>query len=113
MPGKITGIAKTREVTFDGKRLDPGPSQKVRNHSPDGFAWGYEGSGPAQLALAILLEILPEPAALAHYQEFKRQWIADLPSNEDFILDIGQICMWLSLRDAVTEIEKSEKGERK
>lgn len=24
------------------------------NHSPDGFEWGYNGSGPAQLAYAIL-----------------------------------------------------------
>lgn len=26
----------------------------VRNHSPDGFEWGYGGSGPAQLALALV-----------------------------------------------------------
>ena len=24
------------------------------DHSPTGFAWGYEGSGPAQLAWALL-----------------------------------------------------------
>ena len=28
-------------------------SLAVRNHSPTGPAWGYDGSGPAQLALAI------------------------------------------------------------
>jgi hypothetical protein len=43
------------DVLVDGVKLDPKPSQKLRNHSPDGFAWGYPGSGPAQLALAILL----------------------------------------------------------
>jgi hypothetical protein len=26
----------------------------LANHSPTGFAWGYGGSGPAQLALAII-----------------------------------------------------------
>lgn len=28
----------------------------VRDHSPTGFAWGYGGSGPAQLALALLID---------------------------------------------------------
>lgn len=45
-------------VTRDGDRLDPAPSQAVWNHSPTGFEWGYGGSGPAQLALAILLDVL-------------------------------------------------------
>lgn len=35
----------------------------VRNHSPTGFSWGYNGSGPAQLALAILCDHL---RAFAH-----------------------------------------------
>jgi len=35
--------------------LDPRPSLQLRKHSPDGFEWSYGGSGPAQLALAILL----------------------------------------------------------
>ena len=49
----------------------------VMNHSPTGFAWGYGGSGPAQLALALLLDALEdEDLALRHYQEFKRQKVA-------------------------------------
>lgn len=34
------------------------PRNDVRNHSPDGFQWGYGGSGPAQLALALCLDVL-------------------------------------------------------
>ena len=30
----------------------------LQNHSPDGFEWGYGGSGPSQLALAILADCL-------------------------------------------------------
>lgn len=57
-------------VTVDGKplplRLD------LRNHSPTGFSWGYNGSGPAQLALAILADHLgSDAAALSLYQGFK------------------------------------------
>jgi hypothetical protein len=38
--------------TVDGAPLDP--RNDLFNHSPDGFEFGYSGSGPAQLALAIL-----------------------------------------------------------
>lgn len=30
-------------------------------HSPDGFEWGYLGSGPAELARCILLDALDDP----------------------------------------------------
>ncbi|GAJ01677.1 unnamed protein product, partial [marine sediment metagenome] len=48
----LQGEWETEKVWLNGKRLYPGKSQRVWNHSPDGFSWGYEGSGPAQLALA-------------------------------------------------------------
>lgn len=35
-------------VYVDDKPLSEVPSQKIMNHSPDGFNWGYGGSGPAQ-----------------------------------------------------------------
>jgi hypothetical protein len=52
----------------------------LRNHSPTGLEWGYCGSGPAQLALAILADHLgnDEPA-LNLYQRFKWQVISELP----------------------------------
>ena len=60
-------------------RLNPKPSQELRNHSPDGFNWGYSGSGPAQLALAILLEVTQDTEiAFYLYQDFKFQFIATI-----------------------------------
>lgn len=66
-------------VTVDGKplplRLD------IANHSPTGFAWGYQGSGPAQLALALLADHLGpgrEHQALEYHQRFKAEYIARL-----------------------------------
>jgi hypothetical protein len=59
-------------VTVDDQVLDPRPSLKLRNHSPTGFAWGYMGSGPSQLALALLLDYYgDEDYALRHYMKFK------------------------------------------
>jgi hypothetical protein len=46
----------TCEILSDGKRLHLWRSLAVWNHSPTGFEWGYAGSGPAQSALAILLD---------------------------------------------------------
>ena len=69
---------------LNDKRLELGPSLQVRNHSPSGFRHGYEGSGPAQLALAVCLELYSQPVAKAVYQHFKREYIAPLPVNEEF-----------------------------
>ena len=58
----------------DGEKteLSPAASLRLRNHSPDGFQWGYSGSGPAQLALALLLDVTSNPdLTRAHYQQFK------------------------------------------
>lgn len=39
--------------------------------SPTGFEWGYNGSGPAQLALAILSDAVGDRRALPNFQRFK------------------------------------------
>jgi len=43
-------------VTVNGKPLDP--CTDIRSHSPSGLEWGYAGSGPAQLALALVADFL-------------------------------------------------------
>ena len=80
--------------------LDPKPSQQLHNHSPAGYEWGYEGSGPAQLALAILLDFSDdEELALNNYQAFKSQFIASL-SQEDtqWTITGSEIAAWLQQR---------------
>jgi hypothetical protein len=74
-------------VTPRGDRL--GSFTCLRNHSPDGFAWGYSGSGPAQLALALLADAALQAGwedaielARAHYQKFKAEVIASIPSRQ-------------------------------
>jgi len=58
------------EVTVDGEPLDP--RLDLWNHSPTGFEWGYGGSGPAQLALAILAHHLgDDEEAVRLHQRFK------------------------------------------
>jgi len=65
-------------VTVDGRPLNP--RLDLYNHSPSGFEWGYGGSGPAQLALAILADHLADDEqALNLYQRFKWAVIVGLP----------------------------------
>ena len=75
-------IHSTRSAYLDDKHLSPEKSQKIYNHSPDGFNTGYGGSGPAQLALAILLEIMDEASAKAKYQQFKWTNVAGWPQKD-------------------------------
>lgn len=53
----------------------------LRNHSPDGFEWGYGGSGPSQLALALLADVLGDEDAQRLYQVFKADVVASMPSS--------------------------------
>ncbi len=75
-------------------------SLKIRNHSPSGFGHGYGGSGPAQLALAICLKLYPIEVAKAVYQQFKWEYIATLPSHQEFNvllkIPINPIAAWVT-----------------
>ena len=94
----IQGFWDTREVYVDGVPLSPERSQKLVNHSPSGFCWGYRGSGPSQLALALLLESgATDEEALAWYQHFKDEAIAPLP-QDDFEFPTERIKEWLEVR---------------
>ena len=93
----IQGHWHTHEVYLAGGRLNPGESLAVAQHSPDGFGWGDGGSGPAQLALAILLRATDQQTALAHYQAFKWDVVAKLP-QADFSLRLATVREWLASR---------------
>lgn len=53
--------------------------QQKTYHSPDGFEWGYAGSGPADLALNIMLIYLDEHDAMTIHQDFKFNVLSSIP----------------------------------
>ena len=67
----------------------------LANHSPTGFEWGYCGSGPAQLALAILANELSIPEALKYYQLFKQQIISNL-THDSWSISSDQVRSWIT-----------------
>jgi len=77
------------EVFVNDKKIKIRNSQKLRNHSSTGFNWGYSGSGPAQLALALCMHLFLDNAiALAVYQDFKDKFVKTWPQGEDFEVTI-------------------------
>jgi hypothetical protein len=91
----IMGRGDILQVYIDGYNLSPARSLALRNHSPDGFNWGYAGSGPSQLALALLLEFTDEETALKKYQNFKFDKIANLEQGKNFQMPASDIINWL------------------
>jgi hypothetical protein len=88
-------LGKGTVVTANGEmlpwRLD------LANHSPTGLEWGYGGSGPAQLALALLAHHTGDrKRALALYHRFKWAVIAGL-DRDRWAMTGDEIDRWLIL----------------
>lgn len=89
-------VTVTDTETDETKTLSPKPSQKLINHCPNGFNWGYGGSGPSQLALAILLDVLGDKdLSLEHYQDFKWEVVAKLSDISSWKIKEGDVRIWV------------------
>ena len=101
------------EVTVDGRPLNP--RLDLWNHSPSGFEWGYGGSGPAQLALALLADHLGnDQEAVRLHQDFKHTVVAGL-SHQSWTLtslEIQREVERLKSGGPASHAQKSEKGGR-
>ena len=66
----------------------------VARHSPTGIEWGYGGSGPADLALSVLLALTDQQAAEALYQRFKHEVVAAVPEDGG-VLRAADVRRWV------------------
>lgn len=106
-----------RMKLYQGRRLDNGDTEVIVEvldskgrtinvynlqhhirHSPDGFEWGYGGSGPAELARCILIDnfngdIKKIDNCPGLYQDFKSEIVATF--GPGWILDGNVIVEWL------------------
>lgn len=91
------GDVRIRVVDIDGRTRDLEPRTDLFNHSPTGFEFGYAGSGPAQLALAILADVLHDDRkAVEWHQRFKFDRISPLPRDEPWSMSEGEVREWLA-----------------
>lgn len=89
-------VGEEVEVTVNGKPLDC--RYDLLSASPSGFEFGYGGSGPAQLAIAMLAHAYSDEFACDHYQQFKREVVSELP-EEGWTLTKHHLDAW---REEVT-----------
>ncbi len=83
---------------FDAEEHQLDPRYDLADHSLTGFGWNYSGSGPAQLALAMLADASgDDAAALKHYQAFKAERIAALPRGP-WKITATDVLLWLAER---------------
>ena len=86
------GTAHAVIETRDGKRFRLPLRLDLENKSPTGPEWGYAGSGPAQLALALVAHATGDnQLALRTYQAFKRRVVAGLPRDLEWRMTDDQI----------------------
>ena len=100
--GMRTEHGCTVVVEEDGEFTGLALRTDLRNHSPDGFEWGFGGSGPAQLALALAADVLgDDEKAQELYQRLKFKLIGGLPHE-------GWVLTDLRLRAALDDIERQQ-----
>ena len=77
----------------------------IHNHSPAGFEWGYGGSGPAQLSLALIADVTGNDfLAEQFHQKLKAVWTSkqkgqtwELPEDKllgilsEWIVNLGAV----------------------
>ena len=95
---------ETRVTVTEGGQhsRDLPPHLAIRNHSPTGFDWGYGGSGPAQLALALCVEVVGRDRAERCYQSVKDRLVASI-QGDAWMLSGSRIL------EAVDQAERSER----
>ena len=80
-------------VFVDGSPLSTDRAQKIGRSDVAGFAWGYQGSGPNLLALAILADHFQDDfdSPRLYQLEFMRRVIARLPQDQPWTLSSVEI----------------------
>lgn len=101
--GQRRGHDTTVTMTVEGATRDLPLHLDVYRHSPSGFEWGYHGSGPAQLALALCVEVVGPARALRVHQAVKERLVAPL-DGDDWVLSGHQVLQ-------VIEAEEHARGD--
>ena len=71
------------------------PLRHYVRHSPTGFGWGYNGSGPADLARSLLWDALGAEPHPALYQQLKRDLVACWDSDSEWNVDRDALREWV------------------
>jgi hypothetical protein len=84
--------------------------QRYVRHSPDGFEFGYGGSGPADCALNLLALFIPVKEATfgGLYQDFKDRFVARIDQEKGGTVDAADVRAFIVERWNVEETKTPE-----
>lgn len=83
----------------------------IRNHSPTGPEWGYCGSGPAQLALALVADACGREFAVPPiYQRFKEEVVAGLAHDGWRLTDEQIVCVVARIASEIDFTPEKRRG---
>jgi hypothetical protein len=85
-----------RHTCLEYKRMTGRLPDRRGCHSPGGFAWGYPGSGPSELARMLLRDVLGQRVTGTVYQAFKISFTARFPSDQPWSLSEAEIRAWVA-----------------
>ena len=81
----------------------------IHNASPDGYNWGYAGSGPAQAAFVMVLEYFRTMSGYTAdkaiffaerlHQKFKDDFLVNVKASDDIIMSQTSIDAWITMED--------------
>ena len=80
----------------------------IERHSPDGFNWGYGGSGPADTALSILADCVGIDQANQLYQTFKWDFVSGWGS--EWSITEEEIREWIGKEEGPKENKERSKS---
>lgn len=79
-------------VVRDGRVRFLDPRYDLEKFSLDGLSWGYAGSAPSQLAIAMLMEVLGDwKRVKGLYPRFHDHFVMKLPKNANWTADGSDI----------------------
>lgn len=107
--GTVVGRSAAVSVSSDAGVRPLAARYDLRNHSPDGFSWGYHGSGPSQLALALLADALEDDERAEQlYQTFKALVVAGWDQDRGWSTTQEEIRDWADIHDQLNNLTRGQ-----
>lgn len=83
----VEGNWETRQVWIDNVKIYPNAAVKELKSPFGGLSWGYKGSAPENLSMAILLHVLGKDNAKYAHKEFYDKVVSRIEKS-DFMIEI-------------------------
>ena len=90
------GLVMRERLDHEGKPIGRAKVLNPWKYGSDGFAWGYSGTGPSALALAILHDATDDRAwaeERGRYHQFKEAFIATL-NDGPWTIESAAVLFW-------------------